>query len=69
MIGRQHGRIVLACDACGHVSERNSDEWIDVWPRAKRDGWQTRKIGKNWYQFCGEVCASKFGDDQIGYRH
>ena len=53
MIGRQHGRIVIACDACGRMFEGDSDEWIDVWPQARRKGWRVRKIGKDWYQFCG----------------
>ena len=69
MIDSQHGGIVIACDACGRLSEGDSTEWVKVWLQAKRDGWQTRKIAKNWCQFCGEVCASKLGDDQIGYRH
>jgi hypothetical protein len=71
MIDRHHGRIVIACDACGRLSEGGSNEWVEVWLQAKRGGWQTRKIGKDWCQFCGEVCASKHkhGDDQIRYRH
>ena len=62
LIGRQHGRIVIACDACGRTFESDSDEWIDVWPQARREGWRVRKIGKDWRQFCGS-------DDQIRYRH
>jgi hypothetical protein len=69
MIGCQHGRIVIACDACGRLSEGDSDEWIGVWPQARREGWRVRKIGKNWYQFCGEVCACNLSDDQIRYKH
>jgi hypothetical protein len=65
MIDRQHGRIVIVCDACGRLSETDSNEWVEVWLRAKRDGWLTRKIGKNWSQFCGEACASKVADDQF----
>jgi hypothetical protein len=65
MIDRQHGRIVIVCDACGRLLQGDSDEWIDFWPRASRQGWRTRKIGKNWYQFCGVLCASKLADDQI----
>ena len=62
MIGHQHGKIVIACDACGRTFEGDSDEWIDVWPQARREGWRVRKIGKDWCQFCGF-------DDQIRYRH
>jgi hypothetical protein len=63
MIDRQHGRIVIACDACNRLSEGDSNEWVEVWLRAKRDGWRTRKIGKSWSQFCGEACASKVADE------
>ena len=65
LIGRQHGRIVIACDACGRTFEGDSDEWIDVWPQARREGWRVRKIGKDWRQFCGSVCVSNLADDQI----
>jgi hypothetical protein len=69
MIGCQHGRIVVACDACGRLSECDSKSWAELWLQAKRDGWRVRKIGKDWCQFCGEVCASKLADDQIRRWH
>jgi hypothetical protein len=59
LIDRQHDRIVINCDACDRTFERNSDEWINVWPQARREGWRARKIGKGWCQFCGKMCASK----------
>jgi hypothetical protein len=65
LIGRQHGRIVIACDACGRTFEGDSDELIDVWPQARRKGWRARKISRNWCQFCGEMCVSKLADNQI----
>jgi hypothetical protein len=67
MINRQHA--VIACDACGRLSESDSNEWAKVWLQAQRAGWRTRKVGKNWGQFCGEVCASKLVDYRIRYRH
>jgi hypothetical protein len=69
MIDRQHDRIVIDCDSCDRTFEGDTDEWIDVWPQARSDGWRARKIGRNWYQFCGEMCASKLADDQIRRRH
>jgi hypothetical protein len=69
MIGREPGKIVITCDACGRFLQGDSDEWIDAWPRASRAGWRARKIGKEWCQFCGELCASKLTDDQISHRH
>jgi hypothetical protein len=49
--------------------EPRRNEWVEVWLLAKREGWRARKIGKEWCQFCGELCASKLADDQIRYRH
>jgi hypothetical protein len=69
MINRQHGRIVFGCDACARLSEGGSSEWIELWLQAKREGWRARKIGKHWYQFCGELCISKLADAQIRRRH
>jgi hypothetical protein len=68
LIHRQHDRIVIDCDACDRTFEGNSDELINVWPQAKREGWQVRKVGKDWCQFCGEMCASKLAF-QIRCRH
>jgi hypothetical protein len=65
MIDRQHGRIVIACDVCGRLSDATATSVWGVWLQAKREGWRTRKIGKYWRQFCGVVCASKLADDQI----
>jgi len=69
MIDRQHGRIVFGCDACGRLTEGNSNEWMELWRQAKREGWRARKIGKDWHQFCGEACTSKFADAQIRRKH
>jgi hypothetical protein len=41
MIDSQHARIVIACDACGRLSEGESNEWVEAWLQTKRDGWPT----------------------------
>jgi hypothetical protein len=65
MIDRRYGRNVIACDACGRLLQGDSNEWAEIWLQAKREGRQTRKIGKNWCQFCGEACASKLADNPL----
>jgi len=53
MIDRQGGKIVIECDACDETFEgERGDEWAEVWPAAKRDGWTTRKIGDEWLHRC-----------------
>ena len=54
MIDRQHNRIVIECDACDNVHEGSSLEWNEVWPEAKRLGWNSRKIGNDWVHTCPE---------------
>lgn len=52
MIDRQRGKILIDCDSCSEVFEGASDEWNDVWPEAKREGWKSKKIGSEWVHGC-----------------
>jgi hypothetical protein len=52
LIDRQHGRIVIECDACEATFEADSDEWAEVWASAKRDGWHARKLQSIWLHEC-----------------
>ena len=53
MIDRQHNKIVIECDSCNEVFEgEEHEEFTDVWARAKRDGWRTRKIAGEWLHGC-----------------
>jgi hypothetical protein len=54
MIDRQHGHVLIHCDACEETYEGNSDDFYEVWPAAKRDGWRTRKIAEEWVHTCPE---------------
>lgn len=54
MIDRQCGKIVIECDACDAVFPGASDEWNEVWPAAKREGWRARKVGEEWVHTCPE---------------
>jgi hypothetical protein len=57
LIDCQHDRIVIDCDACDRTLEGDSNEWMEVWLQARREGWRARKVGKDWCQFCGSVCV------------
>ena len=53
MIDRQHGKILIECDSCDVVFEGDpGEEWGEVWPSAKREGWRTKKIGDEWVHGC-----------------
>ena len=52
MIDRQHGKILIECDSCNAVFEGESDDWSEVWPAAKREGWKSKKIGSEWVHGC-----------------
>lgn len=52
MIDRQHGKIQIECDSCDEVFQGASDDWQEVWPAAKGDGWTTRKIADEWLHGC-----------------
>ena len=53
MIDRQHGRIIIECDACDETFEGGiGDDFDVVWPAARSEGWQARKIGDQWAHIC-----------------
>ena len=59
MIERQHGHILIECDLCGQVFEGESGEWNEVWPLAKAEGWQAKKVDESiWMHNCPD-CAGR----------
>ncbi|MGD0420568.1 MAG: hypothetical protein ABSA68_13480 [Xanthobacteraceae bacterium] len=52
MIDHQHGKIVIECDSCDEIFVGDSDEWNEVWPAAKREGWKSNKIAGEWVHGC-----------------
>lgn len=52
MIDRQHGKIVIECDACDATHQGETNDWTEEWAVAKAEGWRTRKIGSDWLHFC-----------------
>jgi hypothetical protein len=59
MIDRQHGKLVIECDACDETFQGDNDNWQEVWPAAKRDGWKTRKVGDDWLHMCPKPRCQK----------
>jgi hypothetical protein len=54
---RWRGRdVAVECDSCDEVYEGERGEtWDEVWPRAKREGWKAKKIGRgneDWVHGC-----------------
>lgn len=44
---------VVECDSCDDVVESERGElWETFWPRAKREGWKAKAIGKEWVHAC-----------------
>lgn len=53
MIDRQGGKVLIECDSCNEVFDGNDHEsFVEVWARAKRDGWRTRNIAETWLHGC-----------------
>lgn len=53
MINRSGAQTVIKCDDCGDVFTSDDHEnWSELWPRAQRDGWKSRKIGHVWVHGC-----------------
>ena len=52
MIDRQYGRIIIECDSCPEIFSADSDDWAEVWPQAKREGWKGAKIAEEWLHSC-----------------
>jgi hypothetical protein len=60
---RKNRRYVLQCDACDKLFEDDlSEEYSDVWNRAKAESWETRRVsGAGWVHLC-LYCASPGND-------
>jgi hypothetical protein len=42
----RHGCHIIECDSCNETIESELGElWESFWPRAKLQGWKTKKIG------------------------
>jgi len=53
MIDRQGGRILIECDSCDEVfTGEEGAEWPEVWAAARREGWRSKQIGREWVHGC-----------------
>jgi len=50
---RASGIVYFECDTCGETFDVNDEDFATTWNAAKRDGWTTRKVGKDWIHTCG----------------
>lgn len=51
-IERKGGDIVFVCDTCEAELETHSDVWRDALALAKREGWASEQVGKDWVHGC-----------------
>jgi hypothetical protein len=52
VIDRQHGTVVIGCDACDEVLDTEETDFAVAWPEARRVGWTARKMGNEWVHLC-----------------
>lgn len=61
MIDRQHGNICFECDTgCGAVLATEHNDFTDAVKEFRRDGWQSRKIGRDWKHLCPDCTGGRF---------
>jgi hypothetical protein len=51
-IHRQKGNVIIECDRCETQFTLDSPDYELTWAAAKRDGWEAKKIGKDWVNGC-----------------
>ena len=52
MIDRQFGHVIIECDSCNETFTIESDDFMETWNAAKREGWRSRKIGDEFVHGC-----------------
>lgn len=53
MIDRQGRKILIECDSCAEVFDgEDGVPFKGIWDDAKREGWRTRQIAKEWLHGC-----------------
>ncbi len=52
MMDKQKGDWIFACDICGKTLETDQADFNTAINMMKREGWQARKIGKDWVHGC-----------------
>lgn len=58
MLDRQHGKIVVECDACGETLETDTKDFSEALRIMRAADWQARKLGQDWIHTCFG-CAEK----------
>lgn len=52
MIDRQHGRLVVECDAYSAVLETETKDFDEAREAMRREEWKVRKVGSDWIHGC-----------------
>jgi len=67
MIERQSFDVFnIICDECGHQDEFSvNHNWDTLMDEMSENGWESRKINDEWYNFCSSTCRKKHEEDEI----
>ncbi len=58
MIQYDDGAVVFECDSCSEWLNTEQEEFVDAVAVMIRDGWSSRKVGKDWTHTCPD-CLRK----------
>lgn len=64
MMDKQKGDFVFECDVCGKVLETDQADFGVAINMMKRQGWTTRKLGKDWLHGC-DHCGNPAGKELL----
>lgn len=51
-IRRDYGKVVFECDKCDEEYTLDDGDFDLTYQAAKRDGWETKKFGRDWLHAC-----------------
>lgn len=61
---RDRGKVVFECDRCGEALETEEKDFDAAREKLTAEGWLTRKHGKDWCHYCGELCKNEADDEE-----
>lgn len=71
IVSRYEEPVEIACDECGYVwddpAEADPYDFGEVWTEMKKYNWTVRKIGEDWWHYCGD-CNGKNNVNPRGVR-
>lgn len=58
---RVHRKIEILCDGvgCHEFFEEDTNSWQEAWNSAQADGWTSKKVDTEWFNYCPS-CSKTF---------